>query len=63
MSERSRSLLKETCEVCEARIQTAKVGGKLKFWLQPEWTSTAKGGFVWADKEDGSTWMNLGGDR
>eukprot|EP00973_Karenia_brevis_P062250 8658605-Karenia_brevis.AAC.1 len=63
MSERSRSLLKDTCEVCEARIQTAKVGNQLRFRVQSEWTSKAKGGFVWSDKDDGSTWMNLGGDR
>eukprot|EP00973_Karenia_brevis_P077499 10766954-Karenia_brevis.AAC.1 len=63
MSERSRSLLKETCEVCEARIQTTKVLGQLKFWVQSEWTGRAKGGYVWSHPEDGSTWMNLGGDR
>eukprot|EP00973_Karenia_brevis_P058315 8120290-Karenia_brevis.AAC.1 len=63
MSEKSRSLLKETCEVCEATIQTVKVGGQIKFWVQAEWTGKAKGGYVWSDKDDGSTWMNLGGDR
>eukprot|EP00973_Karenia_brevis_P062758 8726384-Karenia_brevis.AAC.1 len=63
MSERSRESLRETCQVCEARLQTATVGNHLKFWVQSEWVSKARGGFVWSEKTDGSVWMNLGQRR
>eukprot|EP00973_Karenia_brevis_P033618 4635458-Karenia_brevis.AAC.1 len=41
-------------------MQVATVGSQQKFWLQSEWVSKARGGFVWSDKEDASVWMNLG---
>eukprot|EP00973_Karenia_brevis_P030382 4189385-Karenia_brevis.AAC.1 len=63
MSERSRESLRETFQVCEARLQTATVGNQLKFWVQSECVSKAKGGFVWSEKTDGSVWMNLGQRR